>query len=111
MSIVAACLPTLAPLFRGGRDPASIIQSVLFVFSLHSVSSKTSGNGDNSSKAGIEQENRDARNAWVQLNSDTTRSNFATYERGFELDSIRNAQKPSNGIFVQEVLRTDVETV
>ncbi len=111
MSIVAACLPTLAPLFRGGRDPAFIIQSVLSVFSLRSVSSKTSGNGSDSSKNGIEQENRDARNAWVQLNSDTTRSNFITYERGVELDSIQNAQRPSNGIVVQEVLRSDVETV
>ncbi|KAL9620551.1 MAG: hypothetical protein Q9160_004912 [Pyrenula sp. 1 TL-2023] len=35
-SVVAACLPTLGPLVRSGRDPGSLVNSIRSIFSVHS---------------------------------------------------------------------------
>lgn len=41
--MVAACLPTLGPLVRGGRDPRSLVNSIRSIFSVHSDSSRSNG--------------------------------------------------------------------
>ena len=111
MSIVAACLPTLAPLFQGGRDPASIIRSVRSIFSLRSASSKTRGQGSDVSKVSVDRENKETSRPWLKLDSDTKYSNNITHEQGIELDNVQNGRLASNGIAVQNVLRTEIETV
>lgn len=111
MSVVAACLPTLAPLFKGGRDPASMIRSVQSKLSLRSISSRMSARGREASPTSREHENEDAKYAWLQLNLNVNHSNDIAFERNAELDRIRTAQPVSNGIFVQKSLKSESDPV
>ena len=105
MSIIAACLPTLAPLFRGGGDPAPTKRRVQSILSLRRFSSsKKSMKGSNASKSSTQ---REARHAWLQQNSDNSRSNNITYERGTQLEDI----KSSDGVAVHRSLDTQIESV
>jgi hypothetical protein len=49
VSVVAACLPALGPLVRNGRDPASLVNSIRSIFSVHSDGSRGSGANNSSS--------------------------------------------------------------
>ena len=100
MSIVAACLPTLTPLFHGGRDPASIIRSVRSILSLRSLSSQTREKKISPSNTSLERENKDARHTWLQLDSDASQSNNINYEHGVELENIHDDRRIYDGIAV-----------
>jgi hypothetical protein len=51
-SIIAACLPTYGPLFRGGRTAESMIRSVRSVLSLRSRGGSSKGNSTPGSSRG-----------------------------------------------------------
>ena len=104
MSIVAACLPTLASLFRDVRDLASMIRSVRSALSLRSTSSRSSGKGSKTSNTEREQENKDAKHAWLELNSNSSASHKIAYRRDVESNSLEDTRKEVDGIHVQKSL-------
>lgn len=111
MSIVAACLPTLASLFRHTRDPASMIRSVRSALSLRSTSSRLSGKGSKTSNTEREQENKDAKHAWLELNSNSSHSHKIAYKRDVESNSLEDTRKDVNEIYVQKSLDFRSESV
>lgn len=78
LSMVAACLPTLAPLLRGGRDTGSIVRSIQSILSLSSASSgkspKQSEDRKYRSSAGGWVEVQASKHAWQKLNTNTASS-------------------------------------
>ncbi|MCJ1285829.1 hypothetical protein MMC26_005170 [Xylographa opegraphella] len=75
-SIVAACLPTLAPFVRGRRDLASIIRSVRSILSLNSRHSSRSETQNKPNPTGDERDTRHGKNAWQKLSvpNDSTKN-------------------------------------
>ncbi|MCJ1391625.1 hypothetical protein MMC18_004490 [Xylographa bjoerkii] len=111
MSIVAACLPTLAPVFKGGRDLGSIVRSVRSVFSLRTIDSQKDqirSKGSKESKGSNTQETREAKRAWQKLNTGTSPSNHIAGGSEVELDEIRPLYDPASGITVQTTLTSEV---
>lgn len=113
MSITAACLPTLAPLFRGGRDASSLIRSVKSVLSIFSTLSfsKKSERGSASNKNPADQDSQGAKREWLQLSSKLGRSDNISYQCEVTLDESRTAGQQLHGIVVQKSLQSVSDSV
>ena len=100
MSIVAACLPTLAPLFRGGRDPASTVLGVRSILSLRSMSPRQEKDRSNASKNTSREEIKNAKSAWRQLNSSQAQSNDIVHNESTALVDLESQPRLSEANFV-----------
>ena len=112
MSIVAACLPTLAPLFRDGRDPASVIRTVRSIFFLRGNSPGQKKDpigppGKNSSRREVKL----AKDSWRKLNPGQGHSNDVVYNESVPLDDLNSQSPPSDAIVVQKSFTNAVEMV
>jgi len=107
MSIIAACLPTLAPLFRNIRDVASLIASVRSALSLQSLSSGRANrsNGQSSTK---DTQITDTNKPWQKLGSvpGTSCDNIVEHDINVELDIIHNT--PPDKIMVHRTFDAQV---
>ena len=111
MSIIAACLPTLAPLFRGGRDPASIVRSVRSILSLRSMSSRQEKYRSSASKDTSREDIKNAKSAWRQLNSSPAHSNDIVHNESTALVDLESQPRLSEAIVVQKSFTNEVERV
>ncbi|KAL8852118.1 MAG: hypothetical protein Q9221_002941 [Calogaya cf. arnoldii] len=105
-SIVAACLPTLAPLFRGNRRLDSIIRSVRSMLSLRSNLSKSSSDGDGSSRNG-----RSDNNAWRELTANPNHENNIFRSNDLSPEDKRELMTNAHSIQVQKSFRSEVDGV
>ena len=111
MSIIAACLPTLAPLFRGGRDPASIVRSVRSIFSLRSISSRQEKDRSDASNNTGRDKIKNAKSAWRQLNSSQAHSNDVVHDESTALVDLESQPPRLDAIVVQKTFTNEVERV
>ncbi|KAL8919491.1 MAG: hypothetical protein Q9208_006776 [Pyrenodesmia sp. 3 TL-2023] len=103
-SIVAACLPTLAPLFRGNGRLDSLIRSVRSLLSLRSDASKGSSDTDGSSR-----NDRPNGNAWRELTSNPNHKTYVSKGEDLNPEDKRELLTNSRSIQVQTSLRSEVD--
>lgn len=111
-SIVAACLPTLAPLIRGGRDPRSIVYSIRSFLSVRSSYSPKGEDRSHASNAREWDDAKYAKHAWRKLHTSAASSNTnAVHNEGIALDDIGIQSRPADAIFVQKSYTNNVDTI
>ena len=115
-SMVAACLPTLAPLIRRGRDPGSIVPSIQSILPLGSSSSKKSPKQSEDQKyrssAGGWVEFQNSKHDWQRLNTNTASSRtHAMHNEGIALTDLERQQRPADAIIVQKSFSNNFDRI
>ncbi|KAL8915975.1 MAG: hypothetical protein Q9172_006534 [Xanthocarpia lactea] len=100
-SIIAACLPTLAPLFRGNWQLDTIVRSARSMLSLRSKSSKISTYQEKPNGNKQPDHQAASRDAWLELSSNPSYSNFVCGGKNLDVEnegnlftSARTIQRP-----------------
>lgn len=105
-SILAACLPTLAPLFRGNRQLDSLIRSIRSMLSLQSDASKRTFDRD-----GPIRNDHPNDNPWRELTSNPNHKTYVSKGGDLNPEDKRELLTNARSIQVQTSLRSEVDVV
>ena len=108
MSVVAACLPVLGPLYKSAKSPASMMRNLWSSLSLQSLSLRKTVREDATTNENIELDNKDSRSAWLRLTSNDGPKSDISYDPVMYQGDIRVGQPTAHGILVHESLESKV---
>ena len=106
-SLVAACLPTLAPLLKNGRGLSTGLQRLGSLFSIRDRRHKRPRSGRTEGTSGNSPESKSARTAWQKLHSGGHTTEIA---RGSDVALAHVNPEPANAISIQSSVKLDVSS-